>query len=227
MKALRGFSLIVCLAAPLSAASIGYNNGGPQLGTPPIYAISGNVLGTISAVSDTFTIQTLSSLTLVQLAIWIPTGSTMTTLNYCISTASGCAGTVDENPASPTNLTLLSTVGTSGGFTLNEYEFNLQQQFYNPGTYWLQVDNANVNTGNAYWDTDNGTGCTPVGATACPSGAVWSNLADPIATQGSFTSNDSQSFDVGVGPEPSAFALMGLGLAVLPFAAKRLRRGRG
>jgi len=216
---------MVCIAAPLCAASIGYTNGGPTLGTTPFYSISGSISGVASAVSDTFTLQTLSSLTMVQLAIWIPTGSTMTTLNYCISTASGCTGTVDESAVA--TLTQLSTVGTSGSFTLSEYEFGLQQQFYNAGTYWLQVDNANVSPGTAYWDTDNGTGCTPAGPTACPSGAVWSIDETPIATQGSFTNNNSQSFDIMVGPEPGAFALMGLGLAFLPFAAKRLRRGRG
>jgi hypothetical protein len=228
MRSIFGVSLLICMAVPGFADAIFYNNGPATLASTPTYSISGSVAGNPAIVSDTFTIAgTTTILTSIELALWLPSAATMTSLSYCVSGNSGCTSAVDETGTAA--LTLLSNVGSASGFTLNEYTFNLQRLNYGAGTYWLQVSNANVSSGIAYWDTNGGVGCTGDGAgsspaNGCPSGAVWSLQETPIATQGVSAGNNSESFQVFGAPEPAGFVLGGAGLLALAGFARRRRR---
>ncbi len=149
----------------------------------------------------------------------------MTQLTYCISGVTDCSSSLDESIVGD-HLTQLSTLGTSGAYTLNEYSFNLQRITYQAGTYWLMLENANVSTGTAYWDTNNGTGCQGDGKTpsGCPSGAVWSMQENPLAVQGQTANNNSESFVIFGAPEPGSLALLGSGLFLVAGMAFRRRR---
>jgi hypothetical protein len=228
-KVFTNLSLLVYLAVPAFATSIVYDNGAPSLATSPMYSISGTVVGKTASVSDTFTLlNNGTKLNSVDVALWIPTAASLSALTYCVSGVDDCSSLVDETGTNVA-LSLINTIGTSGGFTLDEFSFALQGLNYQAGTYWLLLDNANVSTGIAYWDSDGGVGCTGDGnggspGNGCPSGAQWSLQELPIATQGSFTSNNSESFDVIGAPEPGSMALVGVGLLLL---ARKARKRRG
>lgn len=75
----------------------------------------------------------------------------------------------------------------------------------NPGTYWLNLQNAVSADGNpVYWDMNSGVGCHSIG---CPSEAVVSSVGS-IPSE-SFTILGSQS--KGTSPEPISLVLFATG----------------
>jgi len=223
--------LLIAVTVPAFANAIIYDNGPASLSsglTFNLNQINGSFAGITLWVSDTFTIQQGGTpLSSVELAVWIPTVDQLISLNYCISAVDDCSSSVYE---SGTNVpvTELTTDGTSGSYTLDEFSMPFQGNVYQAGTYWLLLDKAVVtNGGAAYWDINGGSGCTGTGSgtsplNGCASGAMESVNEQPIATQGSFVDNRSNSFKM-LTPEPSSIALVGVGLLLLVGAVHRRR----
>jgi hypothetical protein len=238
------FLLGALLAVPASAGLL-YSNGAATLTTVPpssggggvgsSFEISGNLLGSNYWLADTFTLAGASTPSSVQVAIWFPTGSTVTTLDYNIFAIGSCSATPDPQCTNPpvesnTGVSLSNAVlvGTSGSYTLDNFTFQLKRQAYSGGSYWLQLTNVVLNSGNAYWDQNNGAGCTGDGVggspgNGCPSGAIWSAAENPIATKGISDGNHSEAFQIfDQTPEPATMILTGAGLLLC--AAFRRRK---
>ena len=224
------FCGLFLMAAQMAVAAAVYDNGAPSLATSQLIQINGNYTTSPLvpyAAADTFTLGGTTQLNAAQLALWVPTTSTVTTLDYCIfanfTGSYSCSGAIESG----TNVSLMAVnvVGTSGGFTLEDFSFALQNLTYNSGTYYLEVYGANPSSGNVYWDINGGVGCTgDLGApSGCPSGADYSTAENPIAVQGSTTNNQSESFQM-FSPEPASLITMGAGLLALAGILRRRAR---
>jgi hypothetical protein len=241
--------LVVCflfvLASPASASLV-YSNGAPSTATAPA-GLGGNgfsylisALPTASYwVADTFTLAASTTLSSVGVAIWFPNGVAPTAVSYSIWNLADCTAPDHQvspscmnspiESGSPVALTNASFVFANGAYTLDVFSFALQGLSYADGSYWLRLENVLLpGAGRAYWDENSGSSCTGDGAvpSGCPSGAIWSALEDPLATQGDTNDNHSESFQMyGVDPvpEPGSITLIGLGLLALAGILRRRR----
>jgi hypothetical protein len=215
------------MAIPASAATLAYDNGAPVLSNfpSPAYAVSGTVDDQVAWLSDTFTLQGTGLLSSAEVALWFPTGASVTSLDYCISGTAACTAAIESGSA--VSIDPISIIGSVDGYTLEDFGFFLADRLYSSGTYWLQLSNVSVSAGAVGWDVDNGTGCTgnDGSGTGCPSGAVYSLGETQLAAQGTFANNNSESFQIFSTPEPGSMISMGSGLLVLAIV-RSVRAGR-
>ena len=202
-------------AVPATADNI-YNNG----------PINGNTDGwTINfgeAVADSFTVSTGNS-TINSLAFgaWLFPGDVLESVEVSM-TSDAFGGTTYFDQ---------SVNVTQSGCTANQYGYDVcieSGAFNGPtlpnGTYFLNLQNAVVNTGNpVFWDENSGVGCTSPG---CPSVA---ETNDCLASKGDYLGCiPSESFTLSGGgsattPEPSSIVLFGSGFfGVIGILRRRL-----
>src|SRR5208337_3711318 len=154
---------ILCLAlAAVPAFAQGYNNG-PINGTTDAWTINNGFV-----VSDTFTVPSDGGPPGdLSFGAWVFPGDVLQTVEVTI-TSSEFGGTVYSDQ-------VLSF--TQSGCSGNQYGYNVctetSSNFTGPnlaaGTYWMNLQNAVVNTGDPiYWDENSGIGCNSPG---CPSEA--------------------------------------------------------
>ena len=151
----------------------GSRNGPPQSG--PIYdngPINGNTdAWTINfgyVVSDTITIVDATSVTGMNFGAWLFSGDTLESAEISI-TSEPNGGTVYFDQ--------FVYNFTQTGCALNQYGYNVcteasgsfNSPTLQPGTYWVNLQNASVPSGDpVYWDENSGVGC---GSSGCPSQA--------------------------------------------------------
>ena len=176
------------VASPLSPALArqGSRRGLPPQGGP-VYnngPIDGNdTAWTINfgfVVSDTITIANATNLTGMTFGAWLYPGDVMQSAEISITSGpnrgtSYFDQTVDFTQANcSTNLI---------GFNVcTEISASFNSPTLQPGTYWVNLQNAVVNDDPVYWDQNSGVGCTSPG---CPSTA-WGTNGGPIPSE-SFT----------------------------------------
>ncbi len=166
-----------------------YDNG-PINGTTDAWTINFGF-----TVSDTFTIVDSANVTGMTFGAWLNPGDTLTSVELSItSEPSGGTAYFDQ------------TVSLSqSGCTINQFGYNVctasttfEGPMLNPGTYWVNLQNASVPSGDAvYWDENSGVGCMSPG---CPSQA-YENFMGSIPSE-SFT------MEGGGGP-PTCFESVG------------------
>jgi len=205
-------SLLWSVAA---VAQVVYNNG-PINGTTDAWTINSGFV-----VTDTFTVSTANATPdgLV-FGAWAFPGDVLESAEVSV-TSEAFGGTTYFDQV--VNF-------TQSACSANQYGFNVCTEtgsFNGPnlanGTYWLELQNAVVTTGDPiYWDENSGVGCTSPG---CPS----------VAQSNSCISNSeigcipSESFTLLGGgtstvPEPGSFLLFGSGfLGVLAIMRRRSR----
>lgn len=183
--------LFLCLGAiPAMAQQDLYDNG-PTDGFDIAWLINfGN------GVSDTFTLSSNSTVNGLTFAAWLFPGDVMETADVFIS-SSEFGGTIYFDQ------TVNFTVGTcfsNGGYNVCNENATFSGVNLNAGTYWVNMGNAVVNTGDpVYWDANDG-----------PSQS--SQTSEGTITSESFTTLGIRNGGTGTTPEPSSLMLFASGI---------------
>ena len=199
--------LTLMMAAPAMADSVLYDNG-PQGPDSDAWTINFGF-----AVSDNFTLTQDSTVTGFRFYAWLLPGDILESVEVSF-TSQELGGTTYFDGVLPF---------TQSNCSVNAYGFNVcveSASFSGPnlaaGTYWVNLQNAMVNTGDPiYWDENSGVGCTSPG---CPS----------LASESSVGTIPSESFTIlgtatsGTTPEPGTILLSLSGIAgVLGISRRR------
>jgi PEP-CTERM motif len=186
------YLLTICLfALPAPAQNDLYNNG-PTNGTNDAWTINFGF-----EISDTFTLTSNSTVNGLNFAAWLTPGDTLESVEVAITSSELGGTTYFDQQVN------FAQSGCSG----NQYGFNVCNELgsfsgvaLNAGTYWLNLQNAVVNTGDpVYWDENDGP-------------SLASN--DSVGTLGSesFTVLGSSGSGTGTTPEPGSILLFGTGV---------------
>jgi uncharacterized repeat protein (TIGR03803 family) len=179
----------------------GSRNGGQGF---PIYdngPIDGNTYAwTINfgfVVSDSFTVGAATNVTGMTFGSWLLPGDVLESAEISI-TAQPNGGTSFFDGS--VNFAQSGCVGNQFGFNVCTETGAFSGPTLNAGTYWLNLSNAVVNTGDpAYWDQNSGVGCTSPG---CPSLASSSDV-------GTIPSESFTMLGSGNPPPPACFQSQG------------------
>ena len=200
--------LALCLAVvPAVAQTDLYDNGAPN-GTVDAWTINFGFI-----VSDTFTLGSASSVSGLDFAAWLFPGDILESAEVSI-TSSEFGGTTFFD----------GTVNfTQSGCTSNQFGFDVCTESgtfgatnLNAGTYWLNLQNAVVNTGDpVYWDENAG----PSSASQNSVGTIPSEAFTVLG--GTSTTTTGQTTTTGTTPEPSSIMLFGSGVLGLAGVLRR------
>ena len=186
------YLLTLCVSAlPALAQNDLYNNG-PTNGTIDAWTINFGF-----EVSDSFNLSSNSTVNGLNIAVWLTPGDVMESAEVSLT----------SNELGGTTYFDQQVNFTQSGCTVNQYGFNVCNEAgsfsgvaMNAGTYWLNLSNAVVNTGDpVYWDESDG-----------PSEA--SNDAIGTLPSESFTILGSSGSGTGTTPEPGSLLLLGSGV---------------
>jgi len=200
-------TLCLMLAAFPVAAQTVYSNG-PTNGNTDAWTINFGFV-----VSDTFNVtNTGTTITGGSFAMWLYEGDTLTSAELSItSQENGGTSYFDQT------LNFMQS-----GCASNQYGFNVCTEnttfngpTLNSGTYWLNLQNASVSSGNpVFWDENSG----PSSASESSVGTIPS---ESFTVLGSESSTTTSTTTTGTTPEPSSIMLFGSGVLGL---AGMLRR---
>jgi len=201
-------ALCLTLAAVPAMAQTVYSNG----------AINGNTdAWTVNfgfVVSDTFNVSNNNTtITGGSFGMWLFSGDTLTSAELSITSG--------EN--SGTSYFDQTVNFTQGACTANQYGYNVCQEnttfsgpTLNAGSYWLNLQNASVPSGDpVYWDENSG----PSTASENSVGSIPSEAFTVLGTSSTSTST-STSTTTSV-PEPSSIMLFGSGILGLAGVLRR------
>jgi hypothetical protein len=197
----------VCLAlAAVPAAAQGIYNNGPINGNADAWTINFGYV-----VSDSFTVSSgNSSITGLTFGTWLYPGDTLTSAEVWITSGAG-GGTSYFNQT--VNFTQSNCMGNEFGYNVCTETGIFNGPSLNNGTYWLNLENASVPSGDpVYWDENNGAGCTSPG---CPSqaengyGTIPSEAFTILGTSSSTTTTSTTT--TGTVPEPGSLVLLASG----------------
>jgi len=193
---LVGFAIALGLPAP---AQVLYENG-PINGTVDAWTINNGFF-----VSNSFTISGgASTVTGLTFGAWLFPGDTLESAEVSI-TQFPISGTLYFDGI--VNFTQSDCSGNQYGFSVCTETGTFNGPTLPNGTYWLNVQNAVVDTGDpVYWDENSGINCHSPG---CPSNATDSSLGT-IASE-AFTLTGSSGSSTGTVPEPSNLLLFASG----------------
>jgi hypothetical protein len=206
------FSLLTILSlmlatAPAVAQSILYNNG-PTDDDADAWTINFGFV-----VSDTFTLASNATVNGFRFNAWLFPGDILQSAEVSLTSAEFGGTTYFDQ-----------TVNfVQSSCSVNAYGFNVcaeSSTFNGPnltaGTYWLNLQNAVVNTGDpVYWDENSGGGCTSPG---CPSQASESSVGTIPSESFTILGNSGTG---GTVPEPGTILLLGSGVLGLGGAIRR------
>ena len=203
--------LALCLAVVPAVAQTVYSNG----------AINGNTdAWTINfgfVTSDTFNV-TNNNTTISggSFGMWLFSGDTLTSAELSITSG--------EN--SGTSYFDQTVNFTQGSCTANQYGYNVCQEntsfsgpTLNAGTYWLNLQNASVPSGDpVYWDENSG----PSQASENSVGSIPSEAFTVLGSSSTSTTTTTTTSTTGTSvPEPSSIMLFGSGILGLAGVLRR------
>ncbi len=206
-------TLLVLMLSTAVAASAGtiYDNG-PINGTTDAWTINFGFV-----VSDTFTVSGgNSTITGLSFGTFELPGDTLLSVDISI-TSSEFGGTTYFNQVVSTTQT--GCFSNQFGYVICTQDASFNGPTLGNGTYWLNLQNATVNSGDpVYWDENSGVGCQSPG---CPSHAS-DNSVGTIPSE-SFTVLGSASGSGSV-PEPGSILLFASGiLASVEMVRRKIR----
>ena len=185
--------LVLCLAALPAMADTLYDNG-PINGTTDGWTINFGFV-----VSDTFTLGSNSTVNGLAFGAWLFPGDVLQTAEVSITSAEFGGTTFTDQVVS---FTQSGCVGNQYGYNVCTETGTLTDVNLNAGTYWLNLQNASVNTGDPiYWDENSG----PSQASENSVGTVPSEAFTVLGTNGTSTTSTTV-------PEPSSIMLFGSGI---------------
>ncbi|HTU92413.1 MAG TPA: PEP-CTERM sorting domain-containing protein, partial [Gemmataceae bacterium] len=172
-------------------------------------------IGNSHQISNSFTLTQTSTLTSVEVGLWVDHGATPTSLVWTISTQPAgnpppsyvpSASILASGTASGSSLTNTLKI-SDNSFTSDVYDtdFSLSVTL-NPGTYYLSLgpNSTASDSGGIFWDDNNG-----------PSVAYSSTVGNLYGTLG--TGSNSEYFEIfgspnaSATPEPASLTLLGIG----------------
>ena len=188
---------ILCLALAVipASAQVLYSNG-PINGTTDGWTINFGYV-----VSDTFTLSAASTLGSVDIGVWEFPGDTGSTVDWSITSTEN--GTGVGGTANVTD-TFIST--NQYGYDIDKWHFTTPIGALGAGTYWLNLQNAVVPSGDpVYWDENSGP-------SSASESAVGTIASEAFSVNGTST---------GTTPEPSSIMLFGSGILGLAGVLRR------
>ena len=199
--------LALCLVAVPAMAQNLYTNG-PINGTTDAWTINSGFI-----VSDSFTLSSQGTATGLEFGAWADPGDVLESAQVSI-TSSEFGGTSFYN-----QVVNFTQSGCSG----NQYGFNVCTETSTSsfgsvnlaaGTYWLNLENAVVNTGDPiYWDENSG----PSSASENSVGTIPSEAFTVLGG----TTTQTSTTTGGTVPEPSSILLFGSGILGLAGVLRR------
>jgi PEP-CTERM motif-containing protein len=208
IASLSVLALWLTLAAVPAMAQVVYSNG-PTNGNTDAWTVNFGFI-----VSDTFNTNSPDTLiTGVNFATWMFPGDTLSNAEISI-TSSENGGTSYFD--SPVNFTQSGCVGNQYGYNVcNEASQALDINLAATGTYWLNIQNASVASGDpVYWDENSG----PSSASENTVGTIPSESFTVLGTQSTTTTSTTTT---GTTPEPSSILLLGSGILGLAGVLRR------
>jgi PEP-CTERM motif len=186
------YLLTVCLfTLPALAQNDLYDNG------PTNGSIDGWTINFGFAVSDTFNLTSNSTVNGVNFAAWLIPGDVLESVNIAI-TSREFGGTIYFDQQ--VNFTQSNCIVNQYGFNVCNEVGNFAGVAMNAGTYWLNLSNAIVNSGDpVYWDENDGP-------SSCSENTIGTILSE------SFTILGSSGSGTGTTPEPGSILLFGTGV---------------
>ncbi len=205
---------ILCLAlAAVPALAQSYDNG-PINGTTDAWTINFGYI-----VSDTFNlVGPTPTITGFMFGVWEFPGDVLSSVDWSVTTGENGGTTIGSGTASGKGLsdTFIST--NQYGYDIDKITVSgLNVETGGPGTFWLNLQNAVVPSGDpVYWDENSGVGC---GGSGCPSSA--SESAVGTIPGEAFTVMYTNNNGGGSTPEPSSIMLFGSGILGLAGVLRR------
>ena len=199
--------LALCLAVVPAVAQDIYDNG-PTNGTTDGWTINFGF-----AVSDSFNLGAAANVTGLNFAAWALPGDVLESAEVSI-TSSEFGGTSFFDQV--VSFTQSGCVGNQFGYNVCTESASFSGPSLNAGTYWLNLSNATVNTGDPiYWDENSG----PSSASQNTLGSIPSESFTLVG--GSSSSSTSSTSSGSSTPEPSSIMLFGSGVLGLAGLLRR------
>jgi len=208
--------LCLALAAVPARAQLLYDDG-PINGTVDAWTINFGYL-----IADSFTLSANSTVGGFTFGTWEFAGDVLTSVDWLITQYPNGGTVYGSGTASGNNL-------NDHFISVNQYGYDIDQitatglnvVLLSGKTYWLNLQNASVASGNpVYWDENDGVGCTGDDGRGggCPS----------MASGGGIGSDPPEAFDIygtnggtGTTPEPDSFILLASGILGLAGVLRR------
>jgi hypothetical protein len=201
---------ILCLAIAAPAGAQVLYDDGPINGTEDAWTINFGY-----AVGNTFTLSANSTVGGFNFGVWEFPGDTLTSVQWSVTQYFDSGFVYGSGVASGTNLTDQFISVNQYGYNIDKVTVtNLNVPLLAGATYWLNLQNATVPSGDpVFWDENDGVGCKGDDGHGggCPSQADWTGCikSGPLCPPESFDINGTQG---GTTPEPDSFILFSSGI---------------
>jgi hypothetical protein len=198
--ALAAMLMLGTASVPALAQNDLYDDG-PTNGTTDAWTIN---FGFVT--SDSFTLTSNSTVNGLNFAAWLEPGDVLESAEVSFTSMEGGGTTFFDQTV---NFTQSGCAANQLGFNVCNEVGSFPGVAMNAGTYWLNVGNAVVNTGDpVYWDENSG-----------PSSS--SNNSVGVIGSESFTILGSSGSGTGTTPEPGSILLFGTGVVALGGVLRR------
>jgi PEP-CTERM motif len=196
-----------------ASAQTVYDNG-PINGETDAFTINFGFI-----VSNSFTVSQPSQITGLSFGAWTFPGDVLESVDVSITSEEN-EGTLYFNQQ--VNFTQSNCFANNFGFNVCTETGSFNAGNFIDGTYWINLQNAVVNTGDPiYWDENSGVGCTSPG---CPSQASQNDVNGSIPSEAFTILGTSSSSGTGSVPEPGSLLLFAGGfMGVAGMLRRKLR----